>query len=77
MNLITRFGLLALVPAAFNVSSAAALTVPVCTGDGQVRSMTLPLDGPQLPGGDGAMCCAKGCHAGSRKRLLHKFAPEQ
>ena len=63
-------GLLALLPAALNTSPAQAggLSIPVCTGDGQVRSVTVPLPSGELPGRDQPGCCAKGCHTGSRKK---------
>ena len=64
------FGLLALIPAALNVSPAAAqgLAVPLCTGDGAPRQVTVPVPARTLPGGDQPGCCAKGCHTGSRKK---------
>ena len=60
------FGILALVPAAFNVSPAAVhgLAVPLCTGDGAARTVTVPMPVRDLPGGDQPGCCAKGCHTG-------------
>jgi len=67
------FGLFALVPAAFAPAASGQtagnhLLAALCTGDGQSRSITIPLK-PALPGSNG-MCCAKGCHAGSsRKRI--------
>lgn len=66
------FALVALIPAALGSASAMAggrsMLVPICTGDGQVRMAEVPLDDPKLPGSDPAGCCAKGCHANSRKR---------
>ena len=64
------FGLVALVPAAFNVGPAAAhgVAVPLCTGDGVARVVTMPVPSQNLPGGDQPGCCAKGCHTGSRKK---------
>jgi hypothetical protein len=68
----TLFALAALLPAALNTSPAAGagrLLVPLCTGDGVVRQVSVPLGPIKLPGGDMPGCCAKGCHAGgSRKR---------
>jgi hypothetical protein len=63
-------GLVALIPAALNVAPAAAhgLAVPLCTGDGAARQVTVPVPTRGLPGGDQPGCCAKGCHTGSRKR---------
>ena len=63
-------GLLALVPAALNVTPASAhgMAVPLCTGDGAARTVTVPVPARDLPGGDQPGCCAKGCHTGSRKK---------
>ena len=70
----TLFALATLLPAALNTSPASAagrLLVPLCTGDGVVRQVSLPLGPARLPGGDMPGCCAKGCHAGSsRKRQV-------
>lgn len=68
------FGLLALIPAALNVAPAAAqgMAVPLCTGDGAARTVTVPVPSGNLPGGDQPGCCAKGCHTGSRKKALHR-----
>ena len=67
-------GLIALIPAALNASSAQAggfITMPLCTGDGQVRSVTVPIGQDQGPMPPGEGCCAKGCHTGgSRKKAL-------
>ena len=68
---LLHFGLMALVPAAMNVSAAAAgasILVPVCTGDGQVHMMNVPVDGNQGPGSANSPCCAKGCHSGSSRK---------
>ncbi len=66
----TVLGLLALVPAALNASpgGAGTLSIPVCTGDGVARTVTVPLPSGELPGREQPGCCAKGCHTGSRKR---------
>ncbi|MDE2595424.1 MAG: hypothetical protein KGL44_00955 [Sphingomonadales bacterium] len=82
MRAISLFGIIALVPAALNVTPAAAaglLTVPLCTGDGQVHMVNVPLNGNGIPGGDTNGCCAKGCHSGSsRKRASGcHFDPSQ
>lgn len=81
MNRISTFGLVALIPAALNVSaaaSAATLTMPLCTGDGQVRLVEVPLEQAPGPGKNQGPCCAKGCHAGgSRKKAAKQFEPSQ
>ncbi len=78
---LVHFALTALVPAALNISAPAAgasLLVPVCTGDGLVHMVQVPVDGQQAPGSSNGACCAKGCHAGSsRKRSFKNFAPAQ
>ena len=65
-------GLVSLLPAAFNAApghSHESLLVRLCTGDGVVRTMQLPVGPAGMPGGDQSGCCAKGCHSGaSRKR---------
>lgn len=69
---VVHFAMLALVPAAFNLAGPAAgatMMMPLCTGDGLVRMVEVPLDGPRAPGQDQSNCCVKGCHAScSRKR---------
>lgn len=73
------FGLLALLPAALNTpaSAGASILMPMCTGDGQVHMVRVPLGGKPLPGSDSG-CCIKGCHAGSsRKKLLKEIEPAQ
>lgn len=69
---IVHFAMLAMVPAAFNLSGPASggtMMMPLCTGDGLVRMVEVPLDGPRAPGQDQSSCCVKGCHAScSRKR---------
>jgi hypothetical protein len=45
---LLHFGMVALVPAALNIAAPAAgasILVPVCTGDGQVHMMTVPVGG--------------------------------
>jgi hypothetical protein len=71
MKLVARFGLIALLPAAFNpvAVSANAVQMLTCTGDGKFRTLTIPLPSRTPPGEDHSSCCVKGCHsAGSRKR---------
>lgn len=79
MKRASLFGLMALLPAALNTPAAAGASIlmPMCTGDGQVHMVRLPLGGKQPPGGDSG-CCIKGCHAGSnRKKLLKEIEPAQ
>mgnify|MGYP000219827573 CR=1 FL=1 len=56
---LIHFALTALVPAALNVSTpvaGASLLVPVCTGDGLVHMVQVPVGGQQpLPGGVAAV----------------------
>ena len=68
-------GIVALVPAALNAAPAPAhgLVVPLCSGSGEARSVTLPagsgeVPGKEVPGKEVPGCCAKACHTGSRKR---------
>ena len=70
--------LLALLPAALNVTPASAhgMAVPLCTGDGAARTVTVPVPARDLPGGDQPGCCAKGCHTG-RDREARKKAPNR
>jgi len=74
-------GLVSLLPAAVNASSGQghqSLLVQLCTGDGQIRTMQLPVGKGGLPGKDPANCCAKGCHSGaSRKRNQRKLDSSQ
>ena len=70
------FALVSLLPAAVNPTPSHARTsllVALCSGDGVARTTSLPLVPTELPGGDRATCCAKGCHSGTaRKRNLKK-----
>ena len=68
-------GIIALVPAALNIAPAAhGMTVALCTGDGAVRTITLPLPGDgTLPGKEQPGCCAKACHTGSRKKSQNRI----
>lgn len=70
MNPRVLFALAALIPAVLNTSPAAgrSLVVPLCTGDGVARSISVPLGEEGPPGKEAPGCCAKGCHTGSRKR---------
>lgn len=81
MKLVAVFGMIAMVPAAFNAvpASAAGLWVPICTGDGLVHMVQVPTQGgPAAPAGEQGGCCVKGCHAsGSRKRAAKNFEPSQ
>lgn len=63
-------GIWSLLPAALNISPAHAgtLAIPLCTGDGVVRSVTVPMPSGEIPGREQPGCCAKGCHTGSRKK---------
>jgi hypothetical protein len=70
---VALFGMIALSPAAVGAAPHAAdgrtVTVPLCSGDGIVRSMTMPLGHGDVPGAEQPGCCAKGCHnGGARKR---------
>ncbi len=70
-RLAAIFALVALLPAGVNAAAvprSGVLAVLICTGDGSVRTASIPA-GPDAPGGGGVPCCAKGCHTGgSRKR---------
>ena len=71
MMLAVRLGLIALLPAILSPATASAnmLQMQICGGDGQTRTLAIPL-APRVPPGEGdSPCCVKGCHAGgSRKR---------
>lgn len=82
MRGLIEFSMISLLPAALNLSvpaSGATLVMPFCTGDGQVRSVEVPVGGQKLPGNDSSgTCCAKGCHSSSsRKRQSKEFEPSQ
>ena len=74
------FGLVALIPAMLNLTIATAggtISVQICTGDGAVHTVQVPVGGSKEQGSKG-LCCAKGCHNGnSRKRLPAKIEPAQ
>ncbi len=81
MKLIALFGIVALLPAALNTTPAmgrGTLDVPLCTGDGLARTVTVPVGPAGLPGSDPPGCCAKGCHTGgARKRGGKRVDPAQ
>jgi hypothetical protein len=71
MSWVRFFGILALLPAAFNVaptSAHAVALVPICTGDGVSRSIAMPASDRDIPGKQVPGCCTKACHTGERKR---------
>lgn len=73
------FGLVAMLPAALNLAApaSAALMMPLCTGDGQLRMVEVP-GAPKAPSGSDKGCCATGCHSSSnRKRAARNFEPAQ
>ena len=75
MRRISLFALLAMMPAVFNVSPAnarGAMAVPICTGDGLPRTVSVPLGSRDIPGKEVPGCCVKGCHGGERKRAGKK-----
>lgn len=68
------FALMALLPAALNASPAAArngaagMAVLLCTGDGAVRTVNLPVGEQDVPGKQVPGCCVKGCHTGGERK---------
>lgn len=70
-----RFGIVALIPAMLNLTiagSGGTMTVQICTGDGSVHTVEVPLDDGS-GGSEQGLCCAKGCHSGNnRKRAALK-----
>jgi hypothetical protein len=77
MRALALFALAALLPAALGAApvSERTLAVPVCSADGLVRMIELPLDDP---GKEQAPCWTKGCHGGTSRRTLAKaFDPSQ
>lgn len=74
MKPASLFGILALIPAAFNAAPAIAsktMMVPLCLEGGKPGFIAVPL-GPADPLRDtGEGCCAKGCHAGSNRKRQH------
>lgn len=76
ISLRPLLGLAALIPAALAPApaQAASMTMLICTGNGVVRSIELPLPGKSDP----VPCCAKACHSGgSRKKLQRQFDAPQ
>ena len=67
------FALFAIAPAALHAAPVMAgdnLLVPICTGDGQVHTVQVPVGGGSGDGDSQGLCCAKGCHTGGgRKRV--------
>jgi hypothetical protein len=77
VKVLACLGLIALLPAALNAAPTRAQTmvVPLCTSDGQLRTVEIPLPDP---GSERAPCCVKGCHGGSsRKKPARNFEPSQ
>jgi hypothetical protein len=75
------FALLTIAPAALHaapVMASESLLVPICTGEGQTRWVTIP-QGGNAPRKGSEQDCVKGCHAGaSRKRGgAAQFEPAQ
>lgn len=67
---LSLLAVIGLAPAALNPSLAAAaahIELALCGPAGGM--VKIPTKTPSLPGSDGAMCCAKGCHSShDRKR---------
>jgi hypothetical protein len=76
MKGLTFFALTALLPAGLYAPQASAtITLALCGGDGQVRTVQVPLE---EPGRGPEPCCVKGCHAvSSRKKAARNFEPPQ
>lgn len=77
MKALALFALAALLPAALGAAPLRKRTVilPICSADGLVRMIDLPLDDP---GGQQGPCQTKGCHGGaSRRPLAQAFEPAQ
>lgn len=63
------FALIALGPAAFGIAApAATVTVALCDGSNEARTIDIPLQ--RAPGGNGD-CHVKGCHAGNSRKRCH------
>jgi hypothetical protein len=71
MRQLSSFGLVALLPAALGttVSNASTQNMLICSGDGLVQTMQVPLD---QSGSDQAPCGAKGCHSGANRKKAGK-----
>ena len=69
---IAPWAIAALAPAALNIASpaGASIAMSICTGDGAVHVIQVPLAPGQGPGND-TPCCVKGCHAGSSRKRAH------
>jgi hypothetical protein len=65
VRLITVLGLIALVPAAVGAAPVHRLEVALCDGAGTI---SIPLDGNDIPGAQQPGCCAKGCHTGPMRK---------
>lgn len=74
-------GLVALLPLSLDPSLLVArdgIAVPLCSADGTVRSVEVPLGPARLPGENPAFCCGKACHTGgTRKRNVTDIDPAQ
>jgi len=73
MRLYHFIGLVAMLPAALNASPASAagrsaLAVPLCTGDGVARTISVPVGPQDIPGKQVPGCCVKGCHTGGERK---------
>ena len=75
MKFLQTFCIVAMIPAAFNITPAPAngqITAALCTGDGVSRSISIPIRRPidkrGMPNNDPPGCCVKGCQSGGRKR---------
>ncbi|MFN3516080.1 MAG: hypothetical protein ACK4YM_02850 [Novosphingobium sp.] len=65
-----RFGIVALIPAMLNLtiaSSGGTMKVQICTGDGRLHTVEMPL-GDGSGGSKQGLCCAKGCHSGNNRK---------
>ena len=80
MKLASIFALVAITPVALAVSpvpAAAALRLPLCSGNQLGRTIDIPIPARQHKGQDDP-CCVKGCHAGgNRKRIVRDFDTSQ
>lgn len=77
MKALALFALTALLPAALGAAPPRerSLALPICSADGAVRNIELPLDSPAS---EQAPCQTKGCHGGASRRSLTKvFEPAQ
>jgi hypothetical protein len=67
MKALAHFALVALLPAALGAApvSTRIIAMPLCTGDGQVRSVEVPLE---QPGQSPEPCRDKACHGGNPRK---------